>query len=386
MFKKKIGGIIIILFLFFVSAVTVINKERDELKGFLLNNSMDFQQIQKAMMCYPPDFRFGKERSKIFQSMDALISFSVKHDNYRDTDNDRIRMEQIAGFYKNQIDKALDNLEKTEVNKGEIYVLKLYSSSIILKSSQGTVAIDFCQGPVGNLGEPEQNDFYNSGFYMTPEQRSKLAQLVDIQIITHQHHDHADFSLASRLRKMNKIVIATEQNKKYWENEINGIIVPDYDKIQDFGVVQILAQKGCQYENTKMQDGLLVGFPSGKPANDVESARYLIKIDEIIFLQSAESYTEAYVWLKKAQAIGWDVDVVLSRGLGQGERSVIEFLVENNETYFEIPIHEYELMHENGGNRTAQWLKDENLNMFEKKKIMPLLWGENFCLNKSFFK
>lgn len=382
MLKKNLWIIVIVLS---VGMVSAISKWKDT-NAVLLTDNMCFSQIQRAMDRYPPHFKFGNERSKILQSMDAMVSFSVKHDDYLRNKTYVNHLSDLSRFYRQQVDKGLDALEKTKVKKGEVYVFKFYSSSIILKSSEGIVAIDFCQGPVGNFAEPEETDYYKSGFYLTPYQRDKLAQLVDIQVITHWHHDHADYSLANRLRKKGKIVIATAQNSRYWLDKIQGITVPDYDKVQKFGCVEILAQKGYQYADTKIENDLLYGFPSANTNDDSESIRYLIKMDGITFLHSAETYSDGYDWLKKASSMGWKVNVVLSQGLGQGERSVKRFINENPRKYFYIPIHEYELMHENGGNRTAIWLKDKNFDLFEKKGIMPLLWGENFCITKKLLK
>lgn len=382
MFKKNLWIIVVV---FSVGMVSAISNWKDT-NAVLLTENMSFSQIQRAMDRYPPHFKFGNERSKILQSMDAMVSFSVKHDDYLGNKAYVNQLSDLSRFYRQQVDKGLDALERTKVKKGEVCVFKFYSSSIILKSSEGVVAIDFCQGPVGNFAEPEETDYYKSGFYLTPYQRDKLAQLIDIQVITHWHHDHADFSLASRLRKKGKIVIATAQNRRFWSDKIQGITVPDYDKVQKFGCVEILAQKGYQYADTKIENDLLYGFPSANTNDDSESIRYLIKMGGIVFLHSAETYTDGYDWLKKASSMGWKVNVVLSQGLGQGERSVNRFLNENPQKYFYIPIHEYELMHENGGNRTAIWLKDKNFDLFEKKEIMPLLWGENFCVTKKLLK
>lgn len=52
--------------------------------------------------------------------------------------------------------------------------------------------------------------------------------------------------------------------------------------------------------------------------------------------------------------------------------------------YFQLPIHEYELMHEGGGNRTASLLQDGGRNAFERRRSMPLLWGEGFLLAPQF--
>jgi hypothetical protein len=48
--------------------------------------------------------------------------------------------------------------------------------------------------------------------------------------------------------------------------------------------------------------------------------------------------------------------------------------------YFQVPIHEYELMHEGGGNRTAHLLQGGGRDAFDRKRSMPMLWGEDYLL------
>ena len=63
-----------------------------------------------------------------------------------------------------------------------------------------------------------------------------------------------------------------------------------------------------------------------------------------------------------------------TKGLG----SVMRYL--DGRDYFHVPIHEYELMHHGGGNRTAQLLKGGGRDAFDRKRSMPLLWGEDYLL------
>jgi hypothetical protein len=119
--------------------------------------------------------------------------------------------------------------------------------------------------------------------------------------------------------------------------------------------------------------------PDG-PTRSSETIRYLFRLGGITFLQSAESHTEADDWLEKAADLGWNVDVLFKPGQYQGARSVMEFLAGHD--YFHLPIHEYELMHERGGNRTAPLLEGGSRDAFDRKRSMPLLWGEDFLLRR----
>ena len=344
-----------------------------------LSSTMSWDDIYQAMESYAPSFDNGDERLKIMQSLDRLICYSVKH--VADEDRPKLKpwLAEMVPFYHRRVDRGLDALESAQVKDG-VHLFKFYSSSVILKSAQGTVALDFCQGPVNNGAEPEEADPYESGFYMTPSQRDRLAELIDVAVITHRHHDHADFSLAKRLIVAGKPVIGPAQLKKLWPGLTEGITVPDYDTKQRFGPCEILTQFGYQYAMSKTRpDGERYGMHDAESIErSSETVRYLLRIGGITFLQSAESQTEADDWLSKAAEKGWSVDVLFKPGQYQGARSVMRYLAGRD--YFQIPIHEYELMHHGGGNRTAQLLENGSRNAFDRRRAMPLLWGEDFLL------
>lgn len=363
-----------------------IYKENNQNK-IQLSEYMTLVQIENALELFPPSFEFGKQRLQIMESMDKIIDFSV-----RDNDRDEQKLQEIVKFYRRQVDKGLQALELTDVKEG-VHIFKFYSSSLILKSPQGTIAIDFCQGPVGNdyklesysnEGEPETSDYFKTNFYLTTEQRDRLANLVDVYLITHPHQDHADYSLAKRMIQAGKPVVGPEQLKLKWEDLSRDIIVPNYYEIQKIGPCEILTQAGFQYKKAKkVANGDFYGVPTRYFSHDVESIRFLIKMNGIVFLQSAETQTDAYMWLEMAQDINWNVDVLITAGMLQGGKSVKKFLENNSVNYFNLPVHEYEITHSNGGQRAATRLKDDNWTAFKNKMLMPLLWGENFLLTEN---
>ena len=218
---------------------------------------------------------------------------------------------------------------------------------------------------------------------MTNEQRDRLAKLVDVYIITHPHQDHVDYSLAKRMIQEGKPVIGPEQLTYKWSDLSRDIIVPSYNEVQKFGPCEIFSQSGYQYKRgKKLDNGEFYGIPTRYLSHDVESIRYLIKIGGIIFLHSAETQAEAYMWLELAKSLGWNADVLVSAGMWQGERSVMKFLKDNQVNCFYLPVHEYEMTHGAGGQRSAPGLKGENRKTFDRKMLMNLLWGEDFILTK----
>ena len=83
--------------------------------------------------------------------------------------------------------------------------------------------------------------------------------------------------------------------------------------MQRFGPCEILTQFGYQYAiSRKGQDGERYGMHDPESTErSSETIRYLLRIGGITFLQSAESQTEAYDWLAKAEKQGWNVRCAL---------------------------------------------------------------------------
>jgi L-ascorbate metabolism protein UlaG (beta-lactamase superfamily) len=344
-----------------------------------LSDRMTLDEIEKAMAACPPSWEFGDPRAQIMSSLDRLITVQMGKSTKPE---EKAKLKPIVDFYRRRVDRGLDKIEKTKVVSG-VYVFKFYSSALVLKSADGTIAVDFCQGPVNNGGEPETRDGYGSGFYMTPPQRDRLAKLVDVSLITHRHHDHADYSLARRMAAQGKTIVGPAQLKKTWKGFADAITVPNYGTVQQFGPCEIFTMRGCQCStNTLGDDGQRTGVSNPvRPDGDSESVVYLFRIGGIVFVQGAENHAPADAWLKKGIELGFKPNVRLSVGQYQGQRSV-DAVLKGLKPCFVLPVHEYEMTHDNGGNRTGPLLRGNNRRAFDQKRAMPLLWGEDFLLTR----
>lgn len=366
-----------------------------------LSDSMSLDEIGAAMAAYPPSWESADARAKIMKSLDRLVTVRVRDGL---SEEEKSKLHTLADFYRKRIDAGLDKLEATvaspsgllaesaqrrkllrpgdarPVTEG-VHVFKFYSSSIIVKSAKGTVAFDFCQGPVNNGGEPEDCDRRGTGFYLRPDQRDRLAKLVDVYLITHRHHDHSDYSLAKRMAAKHKPVVGPAQLKLLWKDLADGITVPKFGTVQTIGPCRIFTLLGAQYSiNKPGPDGQRIGVPNqAKPEADTETVCYLVEIGGVVFLAAAENHVPADAWLQKGIALGFKPNVTLSVGQFQGQRSV-DALLKGLKPCFRLPVHEYEMTHEGGGNRTGQLLEGANRERFNKRTMMPLLWGEDFAL------
>ena len=214
---------------------------------------------------------------------------------------------------------------------------------------------------------------------MTPEQRDRLAKQVDVSLITHQDHDHADYSLSKRMLEMGKAVIGPDQLRNLWKDIGPKITVPEYETFQKFDPCEIFTTLGYQYGSRGVdEEGTKIGVPHPEPGHDNESVVFLIKMGNIIFLQAAENHMPYNGWLKKAEDAGWKVNAIMQWGMYQASRSVRKFL----KNYFALLIHEYEMMHDGGGNRTTHLLTGNGLRGVEEKRMMPLWWGEDFLFTR----
>jgi L-ascorbate metabolism protein UlaG (beta-lactamase superfamily) len=335
--------------------------------------AQDLADVEAALRRHPPSGDWA-ERRKIAEALDRLVVVRVVDGM---SDADRASLRTLGEFYRRRVDEGLDRLEKTRVAEG-VHVFKFYSSSYVLKSAEGTVAIDFAQGPVNNGGEPEARDARRTGFYWTPEQRDRLAGLVDASFITHRHHDHSDYSLSKRLLERGKPVVGPAQLRTLWKDLGDRLRVPDYGRVQKIGPAEVTALLGMQYSrNRKDEAGLRWGEPSReRPEQDSETVAYLIRLGGLVFFQAGENHVEPGPWLRNAAASGFAPDVRMSVGQFQGQRGADEVL-KTLPRCFRLPIHEYEMTHEGGGNRMAPLFKDD-----ARAGSQPLFWGEDFLLTR----
>jgi len=265
-----------------------------------LHDRMTWEEISQALAKYPPSFDSGLQRMFIMQSMDRLIDFQVQ----KLSADQRVRLNDAVLFYRRRVEAGLDALERARpadnaagakrpgrrfkpgvARRAEnVRVLKFFSSSVVLSTSAGTVAIDFAQGPVDNRGEPEVSDPYKTGFYLTRGQRDRLAGLVDVLLITHPRHDHADYSLAKRMVAQRKPVVGPADLKTLWPDLAEGITVPEYEKVQPVGPCEIFTQLGAIDARGVSADPLA-------PDKPTESVRYLVRMGGIVFFHSAENHS-----------------------------------------------------------------------------------------------
>ncbi len=324
------------------------------------------REIEASLTEHGPSISNIDARGEIAKQLDEQVRIKVSS---RMSDEEVRSLIPLRDFHLRRIDRALDDLERAEVKEG-VQLFKFYSSSVLIKSPSGVVAIDFQEGPIpDNRVEPEESRVgRRTGFHWTPEQRDRLARLVDVSLITHKDYDHASYSLAKRLVEMGKPVIVPEQLRSWWRDLSERLTVPPYETPYRVGPVEIFVMQGRQLDSGE-----------GRETNV-----YLAKVNGIVFLQAAENGVPISGGLEKGIAAGFRPDVCFSLGASEGQRSIAAVLDKTGPT-FRIPIHEYEMTHGGGGNRTGSWYSANRRKLIRRGLAMPLFWGENFQLVPSMF-
>ncbi|MFA5688190.1 MAG: hypothetical protein WC959_03435 [Kiritimatiellales bacterium] len=349
---------------------------------FTVDDSMTIEELEQTLQAYPPAPENLAKRAYAALSMDKLVHLAVKKDI---SDKDLKELIPLRDFYLRQVERGLTELENCTVTSG-VRIFKFYSSSLVIKSKEGAMAVDFQQGPrLTYCGNPDQPDpvAKRTGFHWSGEQLDRLAKIVDVSFASHPHGDHADYDLSKRLSKLGKPTVVPQQLKELW-NSMDHLIVPEYETVQKIGPVEMYTMLGSQYmENwnaTKDEKGQDVGHPTTNPDKtpDAETVVLLARLGDLVFLNAAESNPPADEWLRKGIKLGFRPDVLIMAGMRQGARSIREVLKEY--PYFNLPVHEYEMGHPRGGNRIAHLYGGANAAAIRTGLAMPLFWGENYAL------
>ncbi len=345
---------------------------------------MSFEVIEELLLQAPPTLgldgeSYGKRRL-VAAELDKVVNIAVNHQT---SDDEFKRIKQLAKFYHGRVEAGLSTLEKTRVTTG-VVICKFYSSSVVVKSAEGTIAIDFQEGPVrANGADPMDCDPISAktGFLWSPEQLDRLANLVDASFISHIHPDHASFALTRRLVARGKPVVVTPELKELWRSLSHGLVVPDYHRPQVFGPAEVLATLGTQYMGKTGRDseGREVGLRTELPGIDAETNVYLIKIGGQTIFHAAENNDVVDEWLSTAMKDGFKPTIILSTGMRQGGRATEAFL-SRQIPFVRLPIHEYEMTHPGGGNRVSGAFKGKGKQELQSGRRAFLFWGEALVL------
>ncbi len=83
--------------------------------------------------------------------------------------------------------------------------------------------------------------------------------------------------------------------------------------------------------------------------------------------------------MREGVRLGFKPQVRLSLGQFQGERA-LRSMLDSLTPMFHLPLHEYEMTHDRGGNRAGPLLLGRNRAAYDQRRLMPMVWGEDFLL------
>lgn len=102
----------------------------------------------------------------------------------------------VQSFHHARIQRALEEIEKSRVDKGAI-LWKLYNHAFIVRTPAATLAFDLTRG----------HSVGNEGFALSDDVAQALVRQCDVLFVSHAHPDHADDGVAEDFLNENKPVL-----------------------------------------------------------------------------------------------------------------------------------------------------------------------------------
>ena len=368
------------------------------------NTSLD--ELARLLVSIPPETHIGFQ-GDIMGTQRARAIMEIDHHIYQYGPLD----EKLVAYYRNQIDKVLDEIEITPAPKTGVIFWKMYSSGVIFKSEDGIFGVDIVEGPVqrNNMTAEEVNTLeprvvdgkrriLQVRLYWTPEQRARLARSLDAYFTTHRHYDHMSFTLVRDLLSAGKIVVLPEDAKKvFLDLEITGaedIVVPEYSsdsetKVNIFHGMETLVFFGYQdgYRNITVDGYPGLEFNPKAPQNNT----YIFKTGgrKIMADGDVRNYdAELLPWLISLVHSEWKPDTCIFIGYFRNAKKTIQILFDP----FIIPVHELEMGHFRisvedpdprplfTSCRPYRRVLYTYRNDMKRKKAAVMSWGENLYL------
>lgn len=276
----------------------------------------------------------------------------------------------VVKYYQKMVDKAIAEIESTEVRNG-IAVWKLYSSSFIIKTAHCIFALDFCEGPNKN-----QQSHTNAAFSLTTRQRGKIAGLVDYSFHSHHHHDHMSLEMVEAMVERNKKVFVTNDTLSLWADKP----FRKYLKVAKEGFHQlehldVHVHYGKQHMEDNQEDECYAYVIM--PGNDI---RILLKGD----MYDGNEFSS---YLKKLEEEKLSIDIFMSSAWTGSGKDIIDEIEKKFKPFF-IPSHEWEFTHRKPGvSGTATQAYIELYKRFKKHinagRAAILTWGEHYYFIKN---
>jgi hypothetical protein len=271
----------------------------------------------------------------------------------------------VIAYYRVRIDQVLDQVESEEVTSG-VAIWKLYSSGFVIKTPLTILGVDICEGPNEDMFGKQEIPFR-----FTPEQRERLAGLVEYSFHTHHHYDHLSHPLVGQIAERGGKIFVTAQHRKLWKEE------PFFDKLR------LLDPEAEILEIGPLQVRVFHGHQGSDECN-----AYLITTDSQVNLWvkgdifDGDEYAGFLERLKRDDA---KIDLYLSTCWTKRGKNIVDETRRLFDPVF-LPAHEWEFTHRSSGKPgKATQSYTEHCDLFSPGdgKAAILSWGDRMLFRRS---
>ncbi len=292
----------------------------------------------------PPQFAVLPERKRLLLEIDGLFGKA-----------DSERSEELGSYYRNRVDEVLAGV--AAYNGDEPKLWKLYSSGIIIKDKNRTIALDINAGCVPRDGR--------TAIRLTAEDFEKIADLADEYYVSHAHDDHVSPLLCEAFIKRNKPVVMPGSALKAW-----------------------MITGGVPAEEFVSPDTLTYLNWQGNAAGGMDCAMYLFTLSnkKSFFTRGDIFHKEGFEGcLNAVKQAGKKIDYAcLSPYFTSGD-SPVEMLEKEYKCRF-LNIHEWEFAHRPMGKAGEATQCFETLfnafsSAYTDSRLALLTWGESITLD-----
>jgi len=313
---------------------------------------------------YQPEI-LTKEREDLLLEFD---NFAFDHFPILDDDHPLFAysylFSDLRKFYKLRFDKLYAEIKNTQVPDGQIKLWYVYNMGVVAKTKNLTIGFDLAHKWI---------DF----------DIPKLADQLDILIISHPHQDHYDSSLVKRaLNRGVAVVLPSGKIKEEWRKPIRSD--PKGKELKEiFGNSENLISMD-EDETKVIKQAKITAFAAehGKGELPVPTRWFLVEIDGFTILHTDDAELIGSETGDAFKKIPQGIDIFLMDIRAPNRLREISFL----KPKIIIPLHHWEIFHgkpktiKEGDFRKILSFKDEVHQQIPTSKVIPLIWGESISL------